>query len=55
MTIRGFDIPGLKLVVPKRFEGDRGVFQETWSDRLFRRDLSEASASSLTANSARLS
>jgi dTDP-4-dehydrorhamnose 3,5-epimerase len=41
MNIREFDIPSVKLAVPKRFEDDRGVFQEIWSDRLFRRDVSD--------------
>jgi dTDP-4-dehydrorhamnose 3,5-epimerase len=36
MKIRTFNIPDLKLIVPKRFSDARGYFSETWSDRLFR-------------------
>jgi dTDP-4-dehydrorhamnose 3,5-epimerase len=36
MNIREFDIPALKLIIPKRFSDVRGHFQETWNDRLFR-------------------
>jgi dTDP-4-dehydrorhamnose 3,5-epimerase len=35
MEIREFDIPGVKLIVPKKFGDARGHFQETWSERLF--------------------
>ncbi len=36
-----FEIPGIKLVVPKRFNDLRGYFSETWSDRLFRREIAD--------------
>jgi dTDP-4-dehydrorhamnose 3,5-epimerase len=39
MDIREFEIPGIKLFVPKRFSDVRGYFQETWSDRLFREKI----------------
>jgi dTDP-4-dehydrorhamnose 3,5-epimerase len=39
MEIQKFEIPGLKLVVPKRFTDLRGYLVETWSDRLFRREI----------------
>jgi dTDP-4-dehydrorhamnose 3,5-epimerase len=39
MDIREFEIPGIKLVVPKRFSDARGYFQEIWSDRLFREKI----------------
>jgi dTDP-4-dehydrorhamnose 3,5-epimerase len=35
MEIREFDIPGVKLVVPKKFTDTRGYFQETWNERFF--------------------
>jgi dTDP-4-dehydrorhamnose 3,5-epimerase len=41
MDIREFEIPELKLLVPKRFTDPRGFFCETWSDRLFRRDIAD--------------
>jgi dTDP-4-dehydrorhamnose 3,5-epimerase len=39
MDIREFEIPGIKLIVPKRFSDARGYFQEIWSDRLFREKI----------------
>ena len=39
MDIREFEIPDVKLIVPKRFCDVRGYFAETWSDRLFRREV----------------
>ena len=39
MKILTFDIPDLKLIVPKRFSDARGYFSETWSDRLFREQV----------------
>jgi dTDP-4-dehydrorhamnose 3,5-epimerase len=36
MNIREFDVPGVKLILPKRFSDARGHFSETWNDRLFR-------------------
>jgi dTDP-4-dehydrorhamnose 3,5-epimerase len=36
-----FEIPGIKLVIPKRFNDLRGYFSETWSDRLFRREIAD--------------
>ena len=41
MKIRTFNIPDLKLVVPKRFSDARGNFSETWSDRLFREKIAD--------------
>jgi dTDP-4-dehydrorhamnose 3,5-epimerase len=39
MDIREFEIPDVKLIVPKRFTDVRGIFTETWSDRLFRQEV----------------
>ena len=39
MNIRKFDIPDVKLVVPKRLTDVRGYFSETWSDRVFRQEI----------------
>jgi dTDP-4-dehydrorhamnose 3,5-epimerase len=39
MDVREFEIPDLKLIVPKRFIDLRGYFSETWSDRMFRREI----------------
>jgi dTDP-4-dehydrorhamnose 3,5-epimerase len=39
MQIRQFDISGLKLIAPKRFNDSRGYFEEAWSDRLFRETI----------------
>jgi dTDP-4-dehydrorhamnose 3,5-epimerase len=39
MEIRLFDIPGLKLLIPRRFTDLRGAFAETWSDRIFREKI----------------
>jgi dTDP-4-dehydrorhamnose 3,5-epimerase len=39
MDIRQFDIPDVKLIVPKRFTDTRGYFSETWSDQSFRRTI----------------
>jgi dTDP-4-dehydrorhamnose 3,5-epimerase len=39
MDIREFEIPDLKLIVPKRFGDHRGYFSETWSDRRFRQQI----------------
>jgi dTDP-4-dehydrorhamnose 3,5-epimerase len=35
VDIREFEIPGVKLIVPKRFGDDRGYFSETWNDHRF--------------------
>ena len=43
MEIRAFDIPGLRLLVPKRFTDVRGAFTETWSDRVFRDQVANVS------------
>ena len=40
MQIQTFNIPDLKLIVPKRFSDPRGYFFEAWSDRLFRKEVS---------------
>lgn len=39
MDIRESEIPGVKLIVPRRFTDPRGYFSETWSDRLFRNEV----------------
>ena len=39
MDIHPFKISGVKLIVAKRFADVRGYFSETWSDRLFRREV----------------
>jgi len=39
VDIREFDIPEVKLIVPKRFTDARGYFSEIWSDRLFRSEV----------------
>ena len=36
-----FEIRGIKLVVPKRFNHLRGYFSEAWSDRVFRREITD--------------
>jgi dTDP-4-dehydrorhamnose 3,5-epimerase len=41
MEIATFEIPDLKLIVPKRFGDVRGYFSETWSDRLFRAEVAD--------------
>jgi dTDP-4-dehydrorhamnose 3,5-epimerase len=39
VTPRKFEIPGVKLIVPKRFSDARGYFSEIWNDRLFREEI----------------
>jgi dTDP-4-dehydrorhamnose 3,5-epimerase len=39
MIIRKFEIPDVKLIVPKRLTDVRGYFSETWSDRMFRQEI----------------
>jgi dTDP-4-dehydrorhamnose 3,5-epimerase len=39
MDVRAFEIPDVKLLIPKRFTDVRGYFSETWNDRLFRREI----------------
>jgi dTDP-4-dehydrorhamnose 3,5-epimerase len=41
MNIHLFDVPDLKLIVPKRFSDPRGYFSETWSDRQFREEIAD--------------
>src|ERR1700753_3971965 len=41
MVIRNFEIPDVKLLVPKRFTDVRGYFSETWIDRVFRQKVSD--------------
>jgi dTDP-4-dehydrorhamnose 3,5-epimerase len=41
MTIRKFDVPDVKMIVPKRFTDVRGYFSETWSDRMFRQEIAD--------------
>jgi len=43
VEVHQFDIPGLSLIVPKRFSDTRGYFSETWSDRLFRERIEDLS------------
>jgi hypothetical protein len=43
VNVHQFDIPGLTLIVPKRFSDTRGHFSETWSDRLFREKIENVS------------
>jgi dTDP-4-dehydrorhamnose 3,5-epimerase len=42
VIVKTFDISGLALVVPRRFEDARGHFAETWSDRRFREAVADA-------------
>ena len=42
MDIHEFAIKGLKLIIPKRFSDARGYFQETWSDRVYRDQIGDA-------------
>jgi dTDP-4-dehydrorhamnose 3,5-epimerase len=39
IEIREFEIPEVKLIVPKRFNDTRGHFSELWSERLFREEV----------------
>jgi dTDP-4-dehydrorhamnose 3,5-epimerase len=39
MNIYKFEIPDVKLIIPKRFSDARGHFSETWSDQLFRKEI----------------
>jgi dTDP-4-dehydrorhamnose 3,5-epimerase len=41
MNTRQFDIPDLKIIVPKRFSDPRGYFSETWSDRHFCQEIAD--------------
>jgi dTDP-4-dehydrorhamnose 3,5-epimerase len=41
MDIREFEIPDVKLIVPKRFTDARGYFSQTWSDEFFRRRIAD--------------
>ena len=41
MNVHEFDVPGLKLIVPRRFSDPRGYFSETWSDRQFRQETAD--------------
>jgi len=43
MKIREFDVPGLKLIIPKRFCDERGYFSESWSERQFREQVANVS------------
>ena len=42
MDVQEFKIKELKLIIPKRFSDARGYFQETWSDRLYREQIGDA-------------
>ena len=39
MNVREFDVPGVRLILPKRFSDARGYFSETWNDRIFRQEI----------------
>lgn len=41
MDVRSFAVPDVKLVTPRRFGDHRGFFSETWSDRVFRREVAD--------------
>jgi len=41
MNIHKFEVPDLKLIVPKRFSDPRGYFSEIWSDRQFRKEIAD--------------
>jgi dTDP-4-dehydrorhamnose 3,5-epimerase len=41
MDIREFDLPHVKLFVPRRFTDARGSFSETWVDRRFRAEIAD--------------
>ena len=41
MDIREFEIPDVKLLLPKQFSDRRGYFSEIWSDRKFRQQVAD--------------
>ena len=41
MKTRLFDVPGVKLFVPKRMIDPRGSFSEIWVDRWFREEIAD--------------
>jgi dTDP-4-dehydrorhamnose 3,5-epimerase len=41
MNIIKFDVPDLKLIVPKRFCDPRGYFSQTWSEQEFRERIAD--------------
>jgi dTDP-4-dehydrorhamnose 3,5-epimerase len=41
MDVRAFEIPDVKLIVPKRFSDSRGYFFEAWRDNLFRQEVAD--------------
>jgi dTDP-4-dehydrorhamnose 3,5-epimerase len=41
MKFREFDVPDLRLVVPRRFTDARGFFSEIWIDRWFREQIAD--------------
>jgi dTDP-4-dehydrorhamnose 3,5-epimerase len=41
MDIHEFEVPGVKLIIPTRFTDARGFFAETWSERVFRREIAD--------------
>lgn len=41
MDIRAFEIPDIKLIVPKRFADSRGYFFEAWRGNLFRQEVAD--------------
>src|SRR5580700_3426391 len=43
MIVSDFKISEVKLIVPKRFADIRGIFIETWSDKLFRSEIANES------------
>jgi dTDP-4-dehydrorhamnose 3,5-epimerase len=41
MDIRAFEIPDIKLILPKRLADSRGYFFEVWRDNLFRQEIAD--------------
>jgi dTDP-4-dehydrorhamnose 3,5-epimerase len=41
MTIRVFNVPDVKLFIPKRITDPRGSFSEIWVDRWFREEIAD--------------
>jgi dTDP-4-dehydrorhamnose 3,5-epimerase len=41
MKLREFDVPDVKLFVPRRFTDGRGFFSEIWIDRWFREQIAD--------------
>jgi len=41
MDIRAFEIPDIKLIIPKRFADSRGYFFEAWRENIFRQEVDD--------------